>query len=261
MGKSSMGLCYSRAMPGLARARKKKQLAADSRLPVAIPAIAGADVGYAQQLISGGDFLDLAVTPSGRLAMVLLDVCGKATQPVLGPAQQLFRSRSAELFTTGANDSEALTQLVLEINREILRIADGVRCTAAFFACFDPELGTLWYVNAGHTPAIVNESGGAAQQLAASGVPLGLFSHAVHDAQIYVLAAGAALALVSKGMVEQDGFGVEQAAAIVSARGTKPAVELCRQLLEAAESARLRHRLHLHRPQDQTAVALIRSAE
>ncbi len=245
-------------MPSLGRARKKAQTP-DSRLPVTVPALAGADVGYAQRLISGGDFLDLTVTLSGRLVFMLLDVCGKATHTVLGPAQQLFRGRSAELFIAAGNDSEALTLLVLEINRDILRPAEGVRCTAAFIACFDPQLGTLWYVNAGHTPAMVSENGGATQQLAASGVPLGLFSHAVHDAQIYVLRPGAALALVSKGVVEHNAFGLENATALLSARGAMPATDLCRQLLEAAASARPRHRLHLYRPQDQTALALIRS--
>src|SRR5205085_281781 len=226
------------------------------------PVVAGLDIGYAQRIASGGDFLDLLLTSSARLVLMLLDICGRNTETIATSVQRLFRQRAAELFTTDANDSEALTVLTLEVNREILRAASldpsgGVRCTAGFLACFDPQIGTLWYINAGHTPAIVQD--GAAVQLGASGVPLGLFSHAVHDAHVQVLAPGAALALLSKGALEHEQFGLEEAGALVSRRGAASASELCEHLLQAAEQAAPRGRFHREPSQDQTAVALIRA--
>jgi serine phosphatase RsbU (regulator of sigma subunit) len=250
-------LCYSRPMFRAARAREKSTVQAQKPVLPEIPSIAGHDIAYAQRVASGGDVLDLAVTPSQRAVLMLLDICGRNTEAAGANLQQVFRSRVAELFVPDGNDSEALTLLVLDLNREILRAGEGTRCTAAFVGCLDPNLGTLWYVNAGHTPGIVHD--GEVTRLNATGVPLGLFSHAVHDAQVHVLAPGTALALVSKGVVEHDEFGLEHAGELIRRRAAMTAAQLSQELLQASEQVRRRPHLRRHTPQDKTAVALIRA--
>ena len=233
-------------MPQPAPARQKTEL----------PAVVGSDLGFAQRVASGGDVLAVEITPSGRLLLMLLDICGVNTESISAPLVELFRSRSAEAFIPNGNDSISLSLLVLELNREILRVTTGTRCTAGFIGCFDPQLGTLWYVNAGHTPALAHD--GEITQLAATGVPLGLFSHAVHDAAVHVLAPGARLALVSKGVIEHEDFGVEQAATLIRECAEADAARLSEMLLEASDQAAKPQRLWRRAPQDKTAVALIR---
>src|SRR5205807_665403 len=113
-------LCYARRMPSPALARRKANPAAGELLPLVLPVVAGLDIGYAQRIASGGDFLDLLLTSSARLLLMLLDISGRNTETIATSVQRLFRQRAAELFTTDANDSEALTVLTLEVNREIL---------------------------------------------------------------------------------------------------------------------------------------------
>jgi serine phosphatase RsbU (regulator of sigma subunit) len=224
---------------------------AASPIRLETPSLAGVDLAAVQHSRSGGDFFDAVITPSSLLMFMLLDISGRNTEPLYQPLQLAFRARAATLFKRGGNDSEALAQLAVEFNRELLKAVGGVRCTAGFLGCFDPELGTLWYVNAGHTPAIVHD--GNTRLLEASGVPLGLFAYAVRDSQAYVLQPGAALALVSKGVIEAEGFGLQQASALVTENKSGSAAHISHALLD---SARARERKGV---QDHTAVVIVRS--
>jgi len=67
--------------------------------------------------------------------------------------------------------------------------------------CYHEKFGTLCYSNAGHTPGLLRDSTGITE-LASTGLPLGLFSHATSDAPTVALEPGAALLLVSRGVVE-----------------------------------------------------------
>ena len=67
--------------------------------------------------------------------------------------------------------------------------------------CYHEKFGTLCYTNAGHTPGLLRDSSGIVE-LASTGLPLGLFSHATCDAPTIGLEKGAILMLVSRGGVE-----------------------------------------------------------
>src|SRR5205823_3491248 len=212
---------------------------------------------------SGGDFLEV-FTAHGRLMLLLLDISGRQgdASVIAAAVRQLFRARGGELFSSAdINEADAISQLALELNHGILTASGGVRCTAAFLGCYDPQLGTLWYVNAGHTPALLHDS--TVTKLAASGVPLGLFAHAVHDGQVCVIQPGGALVVVSKGIAEARAksaeFGLHGLWLMVQQRGTASAEELCvRVLRHADENARsLRHAKN----QEGTALAIIRNCK
>ena len=223
--------------------------AATTRLEV--PRVANAEVAVAQRIASGGDFFDAALTPSGLLMFMMLDISGRNCEALFAPLQKAFRDCAARLFSIGGNDSEALAQLAVDFNRELLRASSGVRCTAGFIGCFDPEVGALWYVNAGHTPAIVHD--GECKLLPAGGVPLGLFAYATREAQVYVLQPGAAFAAISKGTVEEEGFELVQAAAVVAEHRSAGAGQICDALLSAARPTKRNKS-----PQDQTVMVLVR---
>lgn len=211
--------------------------------PAIVPAIEGASVGARHcEDRTGGDFFDFAVTPTGRLLLVMADVAGTGDQTfaIVAAMQDLFHGRSLELFADGdANESLALTELALHLNRGIMQASSGVRCTAAFLACYDPHLGAAWYINAGHTPALHIVANGDTDELVASGIPFGLFSHTTHDAQLVILQPGSCLAIASKGLVEMRAggreFGMAGFSAAAASNDRTSAEDVCQAVLAASD--------------------------
>src|SRR5271154_1230381 len=164
---------------------------------------------------SGGDFHDFLRVGPNRFLFGLLDVAGKRETgaPVIQAAQTCFRSAAEELFQDPElNESDAMIELARRLNLEIMRAAGGVRSCPAFAGCYNEELGTVCYVNAGHTPGLLRDDSSVVE-LPATGLPLGLFSLAPTDARIVGLGPNSSLAVVSRGVVEAESkhaeFGLE----------------------------------------------------
>jgi serine phosphatase RsbU (regulator of sigma subunit) len=154
-----------------------------------------------------GDFYDAIRVSPQRILFGLFDVAGRreATRGILTSAQKIFRTLGADLFARpDMNESDAMTELCHLLNRGIMDAADGVRSCPAFIGCYNEELGTLCYTNAGHTPALLRDGAGILE-LASTGLPLGLFSHATSDSPTVAVPHAAVLLLVSSGLVEADG--------------------------------------------------------
>lgn len=169
---------------------------------------------YGQRM--GGDFYDFLRVSPKRVLFGLLDVAGRLedNRPIVSAVQDTFRSLGSKLLAPDdANEAEAMVQLCLELNRTLLRAAGGVRPCPAFAGCYNEELGILCYFNAGHTPGLVRDQRNV-DALPATGLPLGLFSHAACDAPMVAIEPGATLLLVSKGVVEGrckgEGIGSEE---------------------------------------------------
>jgi serine phosphatase RsbU (regulator of sigma subunit) len=211
-------------------------------VPTAIPTLETAELAakYRGARI-GGDFYDFVPIGESKLLFVMLDVAGKRETALHSAAiaQEVFRRRGAELFgVPRSEDSDSTTKLLLEMNRAIIGAAAGGVCHApAFLGCYDQELGILTYINAGHTPGVMKDGHGTLL-LEANGLPLGLFSHATHDAQFCALGAGASLALVSKGFVEVKSggqeLGIEGVRQLIEQSTFSTAEELCLLLHEKA---------------------------
>ncbi len=189
---------------------------------------------------TGGDFYDFLCV-EGRVLTLFCDISGKRDEAlhIAAFVQDKFRQRSAELFSgTDINQAERLTDLLLIVNREILEVAAGPRYTPAFLSCYDLELGTLTYINAGHLPALVRDDDGIVS-LDASGLPLGLFAHTTHDAQLSVLRPGSSLLLVSRGLVEtkrhHEEFGIDRVKDSLQQARFDNARELCAAMQAAAK--------------------------
>jgi serine phosphatase RsbU (regulator of sigma subunit) len=175
-------------------------------------ALRGADMAVAYfSSRAGGDFHDfLRVSPT-RFLFGLLDVAGKreTNAAVLEAAKTCFRSSAEQLFAAAElNESDAMIELSRRLNLEIMRAAGGVRSCPAFTGCYNEDLGTVCYVNAGHTPGLLRDDSGIVE-LPATGLPLGLFSLAPTDARIVGLGPKGSLALVSRGVVEAESMHVE----------------------------------------------------
>jgi sigma-B regulation protein RsbU (phosphoserine phosphatase) len=177
-----------------------------------VPALQQAELAalyYGQRM--GGDFYDfLRVSPS-RVVFGLLDVAGRVEQcqGILSAVQTTFRAVSQELFSQeDVNEADAMVELSIQLNRTILKEAQGVHSCPAFAACYNEDLGVMCYVNSGHTPALLRDRMGVVE-LGATGLPLGLFSHATSDAGMAALIPGSAMLLVSRGVIEGKSKGEE----------------------------------------------------
>jgi sigma-B regulation protein RsbU (phosphoserine phosphatase) len=158
---------------------------------------------YSGQRVAGDFYEFLRVGPS-RMLFALLDIAGLRadTREILIAVQKTFRTLAPELFAgEDFNETTAMVELCQEMNRTIMR--SGLRSCPAFLGCYNENLGTVCYANAGHTPALLRDSTGITP-LEATGLPLGLFSHTMQSAAACHLAPGAALLAVSRGIIEAE---------------------------------------------------------
>ena len=224
------------------------------------PSLQGADMAVAYfSSCSGGDFHDFARVSSTRFLFGLLDVAGKreTSQAVRRAAQACFRAAGQELFAADElNEADAMVELARRLNLEIMRAAGGVRSCPAFAGCYNEELGTMCYVNAGHTPGLLRDDSSVVE-LPATGLPLGLFSLAPTDARIVGLGPQSSLAIVSRGVVEaecrHEEFGLAGVRHVMQAT-LGPAKDLSQSILERVQDFMCRAPRH----NDVTALTLTR---
>ncbi|HEY3971854.1 MAG TPA: SpoIIE family protein phosphatase [Candidatus Sulfotelmatobacter sp.] len=258
-------------MHSLFHSRDANSLPTAEPVTTVFPRIEGADIAsvFIGKRVAGDFYDSIRVSPE-RVLFGLLDVSGRRddNRSVLAAAQEIFRTVGTELFSrSDINESEAMTELSLRINRGLIDMAGGeavggVRSCPAFIGCYHEVFGTLCYANAGHTPGLLRDSKGIAE-LASRGLPLGLFSHATADAPTVGLEKGAELLLVSHGVVACMGqtgdstteFGLDRVGQIFRAAPPSGAKALCISVLNAvAEFAG-----NSPVSDDQTALALVRT--
>ena len=235
-------------------------------VPTVFPVIHGGAMAavFSRQRVAG-DFYDAIRINSHRVLFGLLDVAGRrdVTRGILIAAQDIFRKRGCELFAEpDINESEAMTDLCHLLNRGIQESAGGVHSCPGFLGCYNEQLGTLCYTNAGHTPGLLRDHSGIVE-LPSTGLPLGLFTHATADSPTVGLESGAALLLVSRGVVEGKGKGKHAQAAEIGLEHVKELFlndsahdprALCTSILNAIGDCEYTSPLH----DDQTALALVR---
>jgi serine phosphatase RsbU (regulator of sigma subunit) len=171
------------------------------------------------------------------LLFALLDAAGRHddVRETLIDAQNTFRTLGSRLFEGhDLNEATAMMCLCGEMNRTIME--RSVRSCPAFLGCYNEDLGTICYANAGHTSALIRDRVGIGL-LEATGLLLGLFSHLGHSAATCALAPGSVLLAVSRGVVEAEyageEFGLERAMAAFQRADAQSAHALCMDALQA----------------------------
>lgn len=197
-------------MRSLFRSRDRAPLEAVEPVLTVFPTIAGAEIAadFVGKRVAGDFYDSIRVSPQ-RVLLGLLDVAGRREENghLLTAAQGIFRSAGAELFASAdINESDAMTELNHRLNRGLIDASTGVHSCPAFLACYHEQFGTLCYTNAGHIPGLLRDRSGISE-LDSTGLPLGLFSHATADARIVGVEKGAALLLVSRGVIACEGRG------------------------------------------------------
>jgi len=145
----------------------------------------------------GGDYYDFILTKKGKLGVVIADVSGK------GVAAALIMSSVQAALRIAAPFSESLSDLAERLNEMLYRTAGGKKYVTLFFGIYDPESGTLRYVNAGHNPPIICRNGDVTM-LDSTGTPVGLFPSRTYEEDETVLAPGSTLCLYTDGFVEAE---------------------------------------------------------
>jgi serine phosphatase RsbU (regulator of sigma subunit) len=227
-----------------------------------VPTLRGAEVAavYYKQRVAGDFYEFLRVGPS-RVLFGLLDLAGRRenTRKTLIAAQNCFRTSGLQLFAGDVlNEAEAVIELSHRINRTILEVNEGVRTCPAFIGCYNEDLGTVCYTNAGYTPGLLRDPSGIAT-LEATGIPLGLFSHATYSASTCGMIPGAMLLMVSRGIVEAEfggeEFGLERVRECLQQPLVETAQELCLRVLDTTQTFLRLPPLH----NDVTTLALLRN--
>ena len=226
------------------------------------PPLQGADMAVAFfSPQAGGDFHTFVRVSPIRLLFGMLDVAGKreTSAAVLDAAHKCFVNSAEEIFVQPElNEPEAMIELSRRLNLEIMRAAGGVRSCPAFAGCYNEELGTVCYVNAGHTPGLLRDDSSMVE-LPATGLPLGLFSLAPTDARVVGMGSKSSIAIVSRGVVEAESkdseFGLDGVKTTMQS-GAGSARDLSQRILENVQS--FVHAAPKHN--DVTALVLTRAA-
>jgi serine phosphatase RsbU (regulator of sigma subunit) len=174
-------------------------------LPAQPPDIPGVQIAFATKPANtvAGDYYDVFARPGSAAPKTFLiaiaDVAGKSV-----PAAMLMATFQASLKTL-SDTPGPLTELVARINRyACTNSQNGRRFTTAFIAEYDPATKKLTYVNAGHNNPIVLRRSGAAEQLDAGGMPLGILEGAPYASGEVTLEAGDWLVAFTDGVVEAE---------------------------------------------------------
>lgn len=155
-----------------------------------------------------GDYYDFFELAGRKIGMAMGDVSAK------GLAASLLMANLQELLRTHAPATEDLSELVRRINHHVYGSSRGAKYCAFFYGVFDADHFSFDFVNAGHNPPLLLQTG-KSRFLEATGIPLGLFADAAHEVRREALEPGARLLLYSDGITEArnsngEFFGVDR---------------------------------------------------
>jgi predicted ester cyclase len=168
-------------------------------LPKTLPQLPSYDVAayYQPAREVGGDFYDFMELDDGRLGLVVGDVTDKGVPAalVMATTRTMLRASAQRLFSPGEVLRRANDALVTDIPPNMF-----ITC---LYAILEPESGRLVYANAGHDlPYRRTRESTAAEELRATGMPLGLMPGMSYEEKEIVLEGGESVLFYSDGLVE-----------------------------------------------------------
>jgi serine phosphatase RsbU (regulator of sigma subunit) len=170
-------------------------------LPKTLPELPGYDVAayYQPAREVGGDFYDFLDLEDGRLGLVVGDVTDKGVPAalVMATTRTLLRAAAQRLFSPGEVLRRANDALVTDIPPNMF-----ITC---LYAILDLESGRLVFANAGHDLPYRRRGAGrseGADELRATGMPLGLMPGMGYEEKEIVLEKGESVLFYSDGLVE-----------------------------------------------------------
>jgi serine phosphatase RsbU (regulator of sigma subunit)/ketosteroid isomerase-like protein len=168
-------------------------------LPEEVPTLAGWQISpyYQPAREVGGDFYDFHFLSEGRVGLVVGDATGKGVHAALVMSTTLGMLQLAARALDSSSPGEVLEQ----VNETLLARIPSNMFVTCFYAILEPKSGTLSYANAGHDLPYLWHAG-AAQELRARGMPLGLMPGMHYEQKEIVLQTGDSALLYTDGLVE-----------------------------------------------------------
>jgi len=179
---------------------KVARLIQQTLLPKTLPELPGYDVAayYQPAREVGGDFYDFLDLEDGRFGLVVGDVTDKGVPAalVMATTRTMLRAAAQRLDTPGEVLQRVNDVLVQEIPPNMF-----VTC---LYAILERESGRLVYANAGHDLPYRRRAGrsAGAEELRATGMPLGLMPGMGYEEKEIVLEKGESVLFYSDGLVE-----------------------------------------------------------
>jgi serine phosphatase RsbU (regulator of sigma subunit)/predicted ester cyclase len=188
-------------------------------LPEEVPTLAGWQISpyYKPAREVGGDFYDFHLLSEGRLGIVVGDATGK------GVPAALVMSTTCGMLRLAAQSYSSPGVMLQRVNETLCPYIPSNMFVTCFYAILDPESGLLRYANAGHDLPYLHH-GGAAEELRARGMPLGLMPGMSYEEKEDSLEVGDSALLYTDGLVEAhdpkgEMFGFPRLQALVSEHG------------------------------------------
>jgi serine phosphatase RsbU (regulator of sigma subunit) len=186
---------------------------------------------------TSGDFYDFIPLSGGRLGILVADVADK------GVAAALFMALSRTLIRTYALEHpDSPAQAFAAANARILADSEGGLFVTAFYGILDPSSGRFVYSNAGHNPPILISSDGAkgVQELARTGIPLGLFEEQDWEERMVSIPLKAELILYTDGLTEAQAvtgavYGLDRLKAVLRPGPARSAAAVQAAILDSVE--------------------------
>ena len=186
---------------------KVARLIQQTLLPKALPDIPGYEVAayYQPAREVGGDFYDFLTLEDGRLGLVVGDVTDKGVPAalVMATTRTMLRAAAQRLLSPG--------EVLQRVNDVLVQDIPPNMFVTCLYAILDPESGRVVYANAGHDLPYWRRAGrrGAAEELRARGMPLGLMPGMGYEEKEMVLQKGESVLFYSDGLVEAHDRGRE----------------------------------------------------
>src|ERR687893_3085166 len=169
-------------------------------LPKTLPELPGYDVAayYQPAREVGGDFYDFIDLEDGRLGLVVGDVTDKGVPAalVMATTRTMLRAAAQRLLSPG--------EVLQRVNDVLVQDIPPNMFVTCLYAILDPGSGRVVYANAGHDLPYRRRAGrgGAAEELRARGMPLGLMPGMGYEEKEMVLQKGESVLFYSDGLVE-----------------------------------------------------------
>jgi sigma-B regulation protein RsbU (phosphoserine phosphatase) len=240
------------------RLEREMQLAAEIQrgiLPTNMPSSSALEiVGWNRPTRQvGGDYYGSVSLDKGALGVVVADVTGKGM-----PAALLVSTLHSALHLL-LEKREPNADLLSTLNQHIADSSGSNKFITMILVDVDPLADALGYLNAGHNPGLVVRADGSLEELAASGLPLGLLRGARYEYRRVPFLPGDLVCLYSDGITEcaapdEEEFGEARLVEFLKQRRREPLSKIVRELDEAVT------RFAAGQPQgdDQTVVLLRR---
>jgi serine phosphatase RsbU (regulator of sigma subunit) len=166
-------------------------------LPKEVPTLEGWQISpfYRPAREVGGDFYDFHLLADGRVGLVVGDATGK------GVPAALVMSTTCGMLRLAAQSSSSPGEMLQRVNETLFPYIPANMFVTCFYAILDPKSGILSYANAGHDLPYLHRNG-AAEELRARGMPLGLMPGMSYEEKEIVLDAGDGVLFYSDGLVE-----------------------------------------------------------